>query len=55
MYSVISGPPPWTITGFMPTYLSSTTSVAKASRRASSAIAEPPYLITIVFPKNSRM
>ena len=25
----ICGPPPWTITGFMPTYFSSTTSCAK--------------------------
>ena len=55
MYSVISGPPPWTITGFSPTYLSRTTSVAKASRRPSSRIAAPPYLITTVRPWNSRM
>ena len=55
MYSVISGPPPWTITGFMPTYLSRTTSVAKASRSSSSRMAAPPYLITIVRPWNSRM
>ena len=33
---VISGPPPWTIIGLRPTYLSRTTSVAKASRRPSS-------------------
>src|SRR5688572_29679065 len=51
----MSGPPPWTITGFMPTYLSSTTSVAKPSRSASSVIAAPPYLITTVRPWNSRM
>ena len=55
MYSVISGPPPWTMTGLSPTYLSRTTSVAKASRSSSSRIAEPPYLITTVRPWNSLM
>ena len=55
MYSVISGPPPWTTTGLRPTYLSRTTSVAKASRRLSSRIAAPPYLITTVRPWNSLM
>ena len=53
MYWVISGPPPWTMIGFSPTYLSRTTSVAKASRRSSSRIAAPPYLITTVRPWNS--
>ena len=55
MYSVISGPPPWTITGLRPTYLSRTTSVAKSSRSVSSRIAAPPYLITTVRPWNSLM
>ena len=55
MYSVISGPPPWTTTGLRPTYLSRTTSVANASRRLSSRIAAPPYLITTVRPWNSLM
>ena len=32
----MSGPPPWTTTGFMPTYLSSTTSRANSSRSAGS-------------------
>ena len=44
-----------TITGFIPTYLRSTTSRAKASRSSSSRIAAPPYLMTIVRPWNSRM
>ena len=55
MYAVISGPPPCTTIGFMPTYLRSTTSRAKSSRSAGSFIAAPPYLITIVRPWNSRM
>ena len=52
---MISGPPPWTITGFIPTYLSSTTSRANSSLSAGSVIAAPPYLITTVLPWNSRM
>ena len=55
MYSVISGPPPWTTIGFSPTYLSSTTSRAKSSRSSGSVIAAPPYLMTTVLPWNSRM
>src|SRR3954453_16610014 len=55
MYAVISGPPPCTITGSRPTYLSSTTSRANSSRSAGSFIAAPPYLITTVRPWNSRM
>src|SRR3954454_20389309 len=51
----MSGPPPCTMTGLRPTYLRRTTSVAKASRRASSRIAAPPYLMTTVRPWNSRM
>src|SRR5215218_1117177 len=51
----MSGPPPWTTTGFIPTYLSRTTSRAKSSRSAGSSIAAPPYLMTTVRPWNSRM
>src|SRR5665213_4167464 len=52
---MIAGPPPCTTTGFMPTYLSSTTSRANSSRSSGSSIAAPPYLITTVEPWNSRM
>src|SRR5436190_15203448 len=51
----MSGPPPCTTIGFMPTYLSSTTSRAKSSVRSGSVMAAPPYLMTIVLPWNSRM
>src|ERR687896_431498 len=51
----MSGPPPCTTTGFMPTYLRSTTSRAKSSFSSGSVIAAPPYLITTVRPWNSRM
>ena len=50
MYAVISGPPPCTTTGFMPTYFMSTMSLATSSRSAGSAIAAPPYLMTTVRP-----
>jgi hypothetical protein len=43
------------MTGFMPTYLRSTTSRANSSLRAGSVMAAPPYLITTVLPWNSRM
>ena len=49
----ISGPPPWTSTGRMPTKRSSTTSWRKAS--TSSPIAAPPSLITRVWPEKRRM
>src|SRR2546423_6605124 len=49
------GPPPWTTTGFMPTYLRRTTSRETSSRRPGSLMAAPPYLMTIVSPWNSRM
>jgi hypothetical protein len=55
MYAVISGPPPWTTIGLIPTYLRRTTSRANSSRSAGSSIAEPPYLITTVLPWNSRI
>src|SRR3954452_8168957 len=51
----MSGPPPWTTTGFIPTYLRSTTSRANSSLRSASSIAAPPYLITTVLPWNSLM
>ncbi len=51
----MSGPPPCTTTGFIPTYLSSTTSRANSSRSAGSTIAAPPYLMTTVLPWKSRM
>src|SRR6478752_2038104 len=38
----MSGPPPCTITGLSPQYLSRTTSVAKPSRSSSSRMAAPP-------------
>jgi len=50
MSAVISGPPPWTTTGFMPTSFMSTMSAATWSRRSGSVIAAPPYLITTVVP-----
>src|SRR5215469_16070347 len=43
------------MTGFIPTYLSSTTSRAKSSFSEASVIAAPPYLITTVLPWNSRI
>src|SRR3954470_12112178 len=51
----MSGPPPCTTIGFMPTYLSSTTSRAKSSVSPASVIAAPPILITTVFSWNSRI
>ena len=48
--SLICGPPPCTITGFMPTSLSSTTSLANPCFRCSSVMALPPYLMTMVLP-----
>ena len=55
MYDVMSGPPPCTTIGFIPTYFRSTTSRANCSRRSGSLIAAPPYLMTTVRPWNSRM
>ena len=51
--SEISGPPPWTSTGRIPTKRSSTTSWRNAS--TSSPIAAPPSLITRVWPAKRRM
>src|SRR5215208_1450767 len=51
----MSGPPPWTTIGFIPTYLRRTTSRANSSRSCASSIAAPPYLMTTVLPWNSRM
>ena len=52
---VISGPPPWTITGLRPADCSSTTSSAKLRFSAGSTIAAPPYLMTARLPPNLRM
>ncbi|KAF5032819.1 hypothetical protein DSECCO2_613170 [anaerobic digester metagenome] len=51
----ICGPPPCTMTGLMPMYLSRMTLRAKLFCRASSTMACPPYLITTVLPKNLRI
>ena len=51
----ICGPPPWTITGCMPTYLSSATSCANASFSSSFSMACPPYLMTSTLPAKRRM
>ncbi len=53
--SPICGPPPWTITGFMPTSFSITTSRAKPAFSAGSVIALPPYLMMMVLSWNRRM
>src|SRR5262252_1132455 len=51
----ICGPPPWTMTGLIPTRRRRITSSANGSLRSARSIAAPPYLMTIVFPRNSRM
>src|SRR3954447_19909134 len=51
----MSGPPPCTTIGFMPTYLRRTTSRAKSSVSPASVMAAPPILITTVFSWNSRI
>ena len=51
----MSGPPPWTTTGFIPTSFNRATSRAKDAFSSGVVIAAPPYLITIVSPANSRM
>jgi len=51
-HMLISGPPPWTSTGRMPTVASSTRSDTTPAFKLLSFIAAPPYLITIVFPRN---
>ena len=48
--SPICGPPPWTITGLMPTCFIITTSRAKLFFSSSFSMALPPYLITTVVP-----
>ena len=55
MRAPICGPPPWTMTGFMPTYLRRMTSRAKPSASGCASIAAPPYLMTRVFPEKARM
>src|SRR5215510_4303977 len=51
----ICGPPPCTITGLMPTRRSRMTSRANGCLRSACSIAAPPYLMTTVLPRNSRM
>ena len=51
----ICGPPPCTTTGFTPTSFIRTMSRAKLLLSASSSIAAPPYLITMVLPWNRWM
>jgi hypothetical protein len=51
----ICGPPPWTMTGFMPTNFKRTTSRANDSLSNGDSIAAPPYLITMVFPEKARI
>mmetsp|Transcript_4522 Transcript_4522/g.11239 ORF Transcript_4522/g.11239 Transcript_4522/m.11239 type:complete len:336 (-) Transcript_4522:56-1063(-) len=49
---LISGPPPCTRTGRMPTQASSTMSATTPALRLGSFIAAPPYLMTTVLPRN---
>mmetsp|Transcript_37436 Transcript_37436/g.105685 ORF Transcript_37436/g.105685 Transcript_37436/m.105685 type:complete len:255 (+) Transcript_37436:257-1021(+) len=51
-HELISGPPPWTSTGRMPTQARSTMSATTPALSLSSFIAAPPYLITMVLPRN---
>jgi len=51
----ICGPPPWTMTGLMPMYLSRMTLRAKLFCSSASTMAWPPYLMTTVLPKNFRI
>ncbi len=55
IWRVISRPPPCTITGRMPTSLSSTTSLANCSANCGEVMAAPPYLTTMVEPWKRRM
>ena len=48
---LISGPPPCTSTGRMPTQDRSTRSLMTPALSEASTIAAPPYLTTIVFPR----
>ncbi len=47
----ICGPPPCTTTGCTPTARRNTMSAANAALRASSVIALPPYLTTMIRPR----
>ena len=51
----MSGPPPCTTTGLIPTCRSSATSAANDALSSGEVIAAPPYLMTMVVPANSRM
>src|SRR5256712_3030601 len=55
MRAPICGPPPWTMTGLIPTKRSRITSSATGSWGPARSIAAPPYLMTTVLPRNSRM
>src|SRR5262245_48711221 len=55
MRAPIWGPPPCTMTGLMPTRRRRMTSRAKDSLRSACSMAAPPYLMTTVLPRNSRM
>ncbi len=55
IHRLISPPPPWTMTGWSPTYLSRTTSVITCCWRPGSTMALPPYLMTKLFPAKERM
>src|SRR5262249_18379298 len=46
----ITGPPPWTMIGRMPTHFRRATSWANESFRSSFSIACPPYLMTSTLP-----
>src|ERR1700693_4088300 len=55
MRAPIWGPPPWTMTGRMPTSLNRSTSLANCSLRSACSMAAPPYLMTRVLPWKARM
>ena len=52
---LISGPPPWTITGFIPTSFIRAMSSMTDALMVSLIIAAPPYLMTTTAPANSLM
>src|SRR6267142_1787758 len=55
MRAPICGPPPWTITGRIPTSRRRRTSRANCSLRSACSMAAPPYLMTRVLPWKARM
>ena len=50
MASVMARPPPWMMTGLTPMIFKSTMSFMTSVRNRPSIIADPPYLMTTVFP-----